>query len=260
MSFLQAIFLGILQGLTEFLPVSSSGHLVLFEHILQIQFDPAMLQSFDIVLHAGTATAILWAYRAYWWQLLRGMWKIGSDSYTQVKLLILATIPAGITGVVFEQAITEYFRSLYAIAICFILTGVVLLAVRKKTARQTKPNTTHALWMGLAQAIAIIPGISRSGSTIAAGLFSGLEQKKAVDFSFQMALPIIMGAFVLTLKDVVTGDVILPSAALCITGFISSFIVSLIALYTIRVFVRSHSISWFAAYLLPLGVLTYIFL
>lgn len=259
MSTLQAILLGIMQGFTEFLPVSSSGHLVLLQHILQVEFDPTALQSFDIVLHAGTATAILWAYRIYWWNLLKGMWKLRSEEQKQVLLLIIATIPAGITGVLFGDLISANLRTLPSIAIAFFATAIFLLiaSIIKKTSFM-QPRLRHAIAMGLIQAVAIIPGISRSGSTIAAGLQTKLDQKAAVDFSFQMALPIIVGAFALTMKDVFTGEVILPNYTICMVGFASSFAVSLIALHTLRLFVRKFSIGWFSVYLLPLAAFTYL--
>lgn len=259
MSILQALLLGIMQGLTEFLPVSSSGHLVLLQHILHIQFDPTALQSFDIILHAGTAAAIIWAYRTYWWHLVTNMWNVGSEANKQAALLIIATIPAGITGVLYGDLISENLRTLPSIATAFFITALLLLTASytKKTA-YTQPLLRHAIAMGFIQAIAIIPGISRSGATIAAGLQTKLDQKAAVDFSFQMALPIIIGAFVLTMKDVATGEVVLPSLTICIAGFTSSFIVSLVALHTVRLFVRKFSIGWFALYLVPLAGFSYL--
>ena len=253
MSILQAILLGGLQGLTEFLPVSSSGHLVLVQHLLQMDFDPSALQGFDIVLHAGTATAIIWAYRQDWWHMLSRGWK-PSPEQKQILLLILATIPAGLAGVFLKDVISAQFRTLPMIGASFCITGFVLLLVGRLQGSQSTPTWRHALVMGLVQALAIIPGVSRSGMTIGGGIASGLTQAKAVDFSFQMALPIILGAFVLTVKEGLEGTVNLPSATLCIVGFITSFVISLLALYTIRAFVHRFKIGWFAVYLLPLGI------
>jgi undecaprenyl-diphosphatase len=257
MTLLHAIILGLLQGITEFLPVSSSGHLVLLEHVLNIHIEPSAMQGFDIILHAGTACAIFLVYIRTWFQLAKAVFVPTSAYRPLLWLLCFATIPAGVIGVLFGDLIADYLRTLSFLSFSFSLTALLLISGWYfGRADRTTVTKKDAIIMGVMQACAIVPGLSRSGSTIAAGMMSGLKQKSAIDFSFQMAFPVIAGAFLLTMADVLAGSITIPAFSICITGFMVSLGSSLLAMYTIRALAHRVSFAWFAAYLFPLAYYT----
>jgi undecaprenyl-diphosphatase len=257
MTMFHALLLGLLQGLTEFFPVSSSGHLVVLEYLLPLNIDPTELQGFDIILHAGTALALLIIYRATWVGLVRELLPGARLRHAHSTKLVVATIPAAMVGVLFQEVIATYFRVPAALSAMFAVTAILLLLRPGVATVHTATAITwrQVLSMAFAQAVAILPGVSRSGATIALGMQTGLSKKAALDFSFQMALPIILGAVALTLVDALRGEVYLPALSLCVTGFFSSFIASMGAVYALRSFINRYELSWFAAYLIPLALL-----
>ncbi len=265
-----ALFLGVLQGLTEFLPVSSSGHLVLAEKLLNIHFDPQAMQSLNVILHAGTLFALLCVYTRTWVQLLTAPFVKDQQKTKQLILLIIATIPAGIAGIFFEDWIAEHFQSLFSVGLAFLATACVLLLAecaqeKKKSLLQKMlhPRTKNtplgvrfALAIGTAQAMALVPGLSRSGLTISAGRMMGLDRKTALDFSFLMAVPVIGGATLLTVKDLFTGNAILVPINVAAIGIASSFVWSLLAILFLRRMVVRFGLGWFAPYLIALSTVT----
>lgn len=257
MTALYAALLGVVQGLTEFFPVSSSGHLVLLEHVLPIGADPATLQGFDVLLHAGTILAIFIVYRKQWFAIIGEAFNLPKFHRSHACKLVVASVPAAVIGVLFKDHIAEYFRSPASLTFTFTVTAILLLLRYKTpTVDSAKRITwTQVLTMACFQALAILPGISRSGATIVAGVQTGLHKRAALDFSFQMAVPIIFGATLLTLVDIVNGTVFMPTLSVCISGFVSSFIVSYFALIWLRKFVSRYELGWFAAYLIPLALL-----
>lgn len=271
MTLLQAITLGVLQGLTEFLPVSSSGHLVLGEHLLNVHIEQGNMQVLNILLHAGTLLALLLAYAPVWRDLLLAPWKKDEQSIRRLALLILATFPAAVIGVLFEQVIAGYFQSLLSVGVAFACTGLVLilgeccpnhrdtLLSRLLHPMKQGPHiltTRSALLVGVAQAFALVPGLSRSGLTISTGRLMGLNRKDALDFSFLMATPIIAGASVMSLKDLLSGSVTLPSVTIVTLAVAVSFATSLLAIIFLRSFVVRRSLAWFAPYLFVVAALT----
>ncbi len=256
MDIIQAILLGILQGLTEFLPVSSSGHLVLAETFFNINIDPRALQGFDILLHAGTALALLLCYFKTWKKILISPFSGDKSNRKLLNLLIIATIPGALAGFFFNDAIAETFRSVPLVAIALFLTAVALIIANKANGKMGMKamGIRHALVMGIAQACALVPGISRSGLTISAGQLTGIQRKEALDFSFLMALPIIAGATVMTMMNILSGSVSIPSVSIASIGFFSSFIASMFAIICLRRFVAQHSLAWFALYLIPVSL------
>lgn len=268
MTLLQALFLGILQGFTEFLPVSSSGHLVFAESVLNIHIPVADLQGMNVLMHAGTLLALLIVYADVWINLAMAPLRNDDAHSRQLVLLVIATIPGAFFGFFLEDAIAQNSESLLSVGIAFAVTGIVLILGERSgrvsrsvwhrilhpTAHEPrKLSTRSAFFIGIAQAFALVPGVSRSGVTISAGRMMGLERKDALDFSFLMAVPIIAGASAKSLLDVFSGQLVLPSVAIVSTAVTASFICSIAAILFLRSFVISRSLAWFSPYLFVLS-------
>ncbi len=249
---LAAAILGLVQGLTEFLPVSSTAHLILAADVLKL--DPARFGlSFDVALHLGTALAVLLYFARTWWSLMvdvvRGRWRLP-------LLIVVGSVPAAIAGVFLESVVEKTLRSPVIIAVGLVIGSLVfLLAERLASQRRHWQQLTFAdaLFMGVAQAVALLPGVSRSGITISAGLVRGLERADATRFSFLLATPVILGAGLKTLLDArklagLTAD---PSAVAI--GFLVAFVSGLAAVAFMVRFLRRHSLGWFVAYRLLLA-------
>ena len=194
MSLWQGIVLGLVQGLTEFLPVSSSGHLVLVEALTGVHFTGVAV---EVSLHVATLGSVLVVYGRRLWGILRGLLRGDGPSVRYALLLVVATVPAGVLGALFHHQIEERFHSLLFLAGTFAVTGIVLWSTRASQGARDLPTLRGAAGIGLAQAVAILPGISRSGSTVSAALWGGLGPGAAAEFSFLMAIPVIAGAALL---------------------------------------------------------------
>jgi undecaprenyl-diphosphatase len=271
MTLFHAFFLGILQGVTEFLPVSSSGHLVLAEQLLGIHVDPKDMQGLNIMLHAGTLLALLIIYAQTWVKLLTAPFRKDKKSTNMIVLLLLATIPAGVVGLLFEDVVAAHFQSLLSIGLAFLVTGLVLLLGEcckdgSKTllqkllhprVRDAESLTVRsALAIGCAQALALIPGLSRSGLTISTGRMMGLNRKEALDFSFLMVVPVIGGATLLTLKDTLQGIITLPTLDITTAAVSASFVSSVLSILFLRRYIVHRGLGIFAPYLIIVSVLT----
>ncbi|MCA9390231.1 undecaprenyl-diphosphate phosphatase, partial [candidate division WWE3 bacterium] len=197
MTLFTTIILGIIQGLTEFLPISSSGHLILLEHLFGIS-DPSVF--FNVLLHVGTLLAVFFYFREKIWHLFMAVLKFDPNALRYIGFGIVATIPAGIIGIVFSDLIEPILTSSITAGIGFIITGAALLSLKKIGTMTTKLETNHyqlpdsftvldAILIGTAQAFALLPGISRSGSTITAARWRGLNALDAFDFSFFLSIP-----------------------------------------------------------------------
>lgn len=238
MTLLQAILLGVVQGITEFLPISSSGHLILGETLLNLHVED--LKTFDVVVHVGTLLAILIYFWKDLWETRRWPW------------LILGTIPAVFVGLFLEEQIDAIFRSALTVGFVMILVGCLFMipeswALKTKT---KKLNWWRALLIGIAQAIAIIPGVSRSGSTIFTGTMLGMQREEAARFSFLLGSIAIAGAGILTAFDLdnapVEWDVLL-------VGFISSLVAGFFSVKWLMQYLKHHSLRVFGVYLMILG-------
>lgn len=242
MTLFQAIILGIIQGITEFIPISSSGHLVLCETFLGLQV--ADLKEFDVALHVGSLLAIL----IYFWRdlLNRKYW----------GWLILGTIPAVIVGFTLEDKIDALFRSALAVGIVMMVIGAIFCIPEKFGKSAQKLTWLNVILIGLAQAIALIPGISRSGSTIFTGKMLGLSREEAARFSFMLGSIAITGAGFLTALNV---ESLTLSTTLLGAGTLVSLTASLVAVTWLMRFLRKHSLRTFGIYLLAVGAITVIF-
>ncbi len=258
MDVISAIILGAVQGVTEFLPISSDGHLVVAQRFLGIEIAGRDALGFDILLHCGSLLAILVGFRDVWISLVRGLIVRDSSSWKTAGLIVLATVPGVFAGLFFQDTVAE-LRSLTAAAVGFLVTAACLVAGewfgKKRAARFVGPTWFEAVLIGIAQALAILPGVSRSGLTVATGRFFGVNRESALNFSFLMALPIIAGAVAKTALDAFDGEVIFPPVASSVSGFAMSLAVSLVAILFLRRFVRGYSFAWFAWYLVPLALL-----
>ncbi len=256
MSYLDAIILGALQGLTEFLPVSSSGHLVLAQELLGVKQQGV---SFEIVVHVGSLLAVLIYFRARLWKLAQSLFDRSLFNERKVVgYLILATVPVGVVGVLLEDFFAEAFEHPVYASWMLLVTAVILMSTRWATRRSRELTWSPALIMGLAQALAILPGISRSGSTISAGLHAGIKPSEAAEFSFLLAIPAIGGATLFKAKQLLS----LPPELLgqYSLGAGVSFITSIVAVYLVLATIRRGRFQYFAYYCFAVaGVGLYLF-
>jgi len=254
----QALILGLIQGLSEFLPVSSSAHLTLAPWLFGWP-DPGL--AFDVALHVGTLVAVLAFFQAQWIALIAAAWnivvrrRVETEEERRVIFLIVATIPGAIAGLALEKYAESTFRDPKLIAIVLIVMGIVLWAV-DRVAPQERPlaamRWTDALMIGLAQMFAIVPGVSRSGSTITAGRALRLTREGAAVFSFLMSMPIIAAASILKVPHVLKSEGLsLP----LVVGVLASAISGWLAITVLLRFVVRRSYGVFAVYRIVVGVI-----
>jgi undecaprenyl-diphosphatase len=253
--------LGILQGATEFLPVSSSGHLVLVPWLLGW---PSSGLTFDTTVHLGTLLAVLIYFRHDVWQIILGVLKtlqtrsLRDDHGRLGWLIVLGSIPAAVIGLLFEDFFESLFGNPTYVSIFLLVTGLILLISEKLAARTRALDSLtvkDSLLIGLAQAAAITPGISRSGSTIAAALALNINREAAARFSFLLSLPIIFGAGLLQLKDAVEVGVDGGEISLLVTGFVAAGLTGYACIYWLMGYVRRHRLYVFTAYCWTFGLL-----
>jgi undecaprenyl-diphosphatase len=247
---LQEITLGLVQGLTEFLPISSSGHLVVVPALFDWE-EPSL--TFDILLHMGTLAAVVIYFRAELWRLTLGFFGRGDDvagARRMLRLLVVGTVPAGVIGLAFEGLFEDLFHSPLWVCGELLATAALLVWMERlgERAKQRQLDDRVALTMGVAQAAAIAPGISRSGSTIGAGLWLGLTREEATRFSFLLSIPAIAGAGLVSLKDVSGGEFEVTGAV--VAGMVVSGISGYLSIGFLLRLVRTTSLRVFAAYLL----------
>ena len=274
MTLLDAILLGILQGLTEFLPISSSGHLVLAQHFLGLN-EPLIF--FDVMLHVGTLAAVIVAYRKSIAKLVfNGVSNLvdinffrnpiekvkTSDDLNFIWLLLLGSIPTGLIAVLFKSQLESFFDKVWLVSLMLIVTGIILQLPRlQKGYTDNKETISRELksWkapiIGIAQGCAITPGISRSGTTISLALFLGIPAKTAAEYSFLLSIPAILGAVVLKLRDI--GDTTISPYILG-SGMIASFLVGYIALRFLLVVLNRGKFSLFTYYCVALGLTSFL--
>lgn len=248
---LKAVFLGIIQGITEFLPISSSGHLVLSQQLLGVKSTRLTL---EIFLHFGTLIPVIVIFR----DDIYDIFTLKSDKKHLVWLLFFGTIPAALIGFIFKDYITGLFSSTYFTGFMLLITGTLLYIAEKagNVFRDIKDfRFYHALIVGLAQAGAIFPGISRSGSTITASLLQGLKREQAARYSFLLSLPVILGAGLLEIKDSMTMGISGISWTAVISGTIFAAISGYFAIKYMLFILRSGSLIIFSYYCWALGLI-----
>jgi undecaprenyl-diphosphatase len=278
-STLDAIWLGLVQGLTEFLPVSSSGHLVLAEQILGVEASEDV--SFEVIAHLGTLLAVILVFRRPLLAMIRclpvffrpGAWKdsfAADEAFRQAVLVVFATLPVVVVGLFFEDRVDALFATPRLVPLMLLITAMLLLgsawltrraeraaAAGRQSAQDGRLTWGRALAMGLAQAMAIAPGISRSGATISLGLATGVERERAGAFSFLMSVPAVLGACVLKFDDIAAGSVALGSG---LAALAASFLSGWAALVALMALVRRGRLWIFAPYLVVVAILGFIFI
>jgi undecaprenyl-diphosphatase len=263
---LKYLFLGIFQGFTEPIPISSSGHLVLAQYFLGIE-EPGL--TFEILVNTASLFAVLLVYREDIWRLIvngLGYFKEKTPENKRdfhfIVYLIIGTIPAGVIGVLFGDVIEEHLSSVVTIGITLIITGTALWLIRNLRGRKNDGdlNVKDALIIGLAQAVALIPGISRSGATIVAAMARGMKAETALRYSFLLYIPVSFGVMLLGIKDLIET----PPAASMTMPYILAFFGSLVASYfSLKWFMNimaKGNLKYFAFYCLFVGILVVIFI
>ncbi len=262
MSITNAIILGILQGLTEFLPVSSSGHLAIGKYFLDFE-TPDML--FDVMLHVATLLVVLIYFRKRVFLIIKAFFGIflkrfQKDYFENKRFLwgiIVASIPTAIIGLAFEKYMLVYFETIVFVGYALIITSI-LLVISDNFNGRGKITAGNSIVIGIAQGLAVTPGISRSGTTIAVSCMLGIERDEAAEFSFLLSVPAILGAMILELKNVTISsiDMLIPYGA----GMVASFISGLVVIGIMMALIRKAQLKLFAIYCLILGLIVVIFL
>jgi undecaprenyl-diphosphatase len=257
MNWWQALVLGLVQGLTEFLPVSSSGHLVIFRELLGAEAPQDLV--FEITVHVATVLATIVVFRKQIIDLLQGLFKFKYNAQTDFILkLVVSMIPVAIVGVFFKDKVEALFSSLTVVGCALLVTALLLfLSDRAKKKGDGDITFGQALIMGLGQAVAVVPGLSRSGTTISAGLLSGASRNKVAEFSFLMVLVPILGEAFL---DLVGGDAAASSIGTLplAIGFIAAFVSGLFACKAMIALVKKAGLKWFALYCAIVGLVVII--
>tara|TARA_B100000953_G_scaffold145791_1_gene120643 strand:+ start:5523 stop:6317 length:795 start_codon:yes stop_codon:yes gene_type:complete len=257
---LDAVILGIIQGLTEFLPVSSSGHLELGKAILGDTSVPEESLLFTVVLHFATALSTLVIFRKDVLEILSGLFSFKWNEETQFSLkIIISMLPAVIVGLLFEEQLEALFGgNILFVGFMLLVTALLLWLADKAKDTGKKVSYSNAFVIGVAQAIAMLPGISRSGATISTSVLLGNDKTKAARFSFLMVVPLIFGKIA---KDLLGGELTSSSTDLTAlaVGFIAAFIAGLVACTWMITLVRKSKLSWFAIYCFVVGIAAIIF-
>lgn len=273
MNWLQALLLGIVQGLTEFLPVSSSGHLMIVRDLLGVAGDGFM--DFTVTVHLATVLSTVIVFWKPICKLLAGLFKFRyNDETDYVFKIVVSMVPIAVVGLLFKDKVEALFSdNLFTVAVCLIVTAILLylsdISGRRKKAAPEEGSVARngisywqALTVGLSQAVAVAPGLSRSGTTIATGLLCGVRREVMAQFSFLMVLVPIIGEQFLDLVKSLTGDAVLGgglSPVCLVTGFLAAFLSGLFACKVMIAIVRKAKLTWFAIYCLVVSLLLLVF-
>ena len=267
MDFIEAIVLGIVEGLTEFLPVSSTGHLTIVEKLLGLPIDDPAVTAFTVVIQMGAILAVVWYFRRDIWNITRA-WITGvvrpevrgTFDYRMGWYVIVGSVPIVVVGLLGDSLITGALRNLWFVAWALILWSVVMVAaerVGKQERGERELTLRDSILIGVVQCVALVPGVSRSGATISAGLFVGLDRVTSTRMSFFLSIPALMGAGIKELPTALSGDIPVAST---IVATIVSFVVAYASVAWLLKFVAGHSITWFVGYRVALGVVLIVLL
>ncbi|REE80913.1 undecaprenyl-diphosphatase [Lutibacter oceani] len=256
MSYIEAIILGIIQGLTEFLPVSSSGHLEIAKALFGDKLLPNESLTFTVVLHFATALSTLVIFRKEVSEIIKGLFQFKWNEEFQFSLkIILSMIPAVIAGLFFEEEFESFFSGqILLVGFMLIVTSLLLLFADKAKSTTKNVSFFNAIVIGISQALAILPGISRSGATISSSVLLGIDRTKAARFSFLMVVPLIFGKIG---KDLLSGSINFNNGQIGVLsiGFLASFIAGLFACKWMLSIVKKSKLSYFALYCFIVGII-----
>ncbi len=273
MGYIEAIVLGLVQGLSEFLPISSSGHLALLQSLFEINEDKVIF--FAVLLHIGTLVSIFVVYHKDIYALIKELFLLFKDIFTGKGLrieerpirklgimIIVSSIPTAIMGLLFSDYIDKIFGSLTVIAICWIITGFILLFSEKLKNNKKEiegMKYRNAIFIGICQGLAIMPGISRSGSTIVGSLVTGLKREFAVEFAFLISIPAILGSAILEFPKAIKAGIEPSTIGPMIVGFLVAAISGYFAITTMIKIVSKHNMRYFSYYVWIIGLGTFIY-
>lgn len=254
MSWWEGVLLGVVQGFTEFLPISSSGHLVVVEAVLGITTPGVVI---EVVLHVATLLAVVIVYRKVLWRLAAGAVVGDHTAWRYIGLLAIGTVPAALAGLFLAEWFEQAFQSLMLVGLNFLITGTVLWSTRERVrhAARPSPSTKGAFGIGVAQALAILPGISRSGTTVAAAIWLGVDPVRAAEFSFLLAVPAIAGAAVLQIPNL-SGGLVSAGALPVAAGFLAALVSGVAGIRLLIFLLRNKVFHRFAPYCWGVGALT----
>ncbi|KPK77881.1 MAG: hypothetical protein AMJ89_01605 [candidate division Zixibacteria bacterium SM23_73] len=272
-----SVALGILQGLTEFLPISSSGHLVLGENLLKVKFDDI---SFEVFLHFGTFLSVVIVFRRTIWGMINAVGEkagaihggrsrtnplehdqtYSNENWNLFCLILLGSVPAGILGILFKEVVEKSFSSPLFVSIMLFFTGSFLFLTKFFKKAEGKIKFFDAFLIGIAQAMAMLPGISRSGLTISTGIFRGIKREKAAEFSFLLSLPAILGATALKSKDVLNQSNPSFNLWIYLIGMVCAFLFGCLAIKFLLNVIRKGKFEFFGYYCFLIGFLSLIFI
>ncbi len=264
MSWWEGIVLGLVQGLTEFLPISSSGHLVLGRHLLGVGVDDSSGILFEALVHFGTTMSILFVYREQVLDLLKGFfsgivrpvdygttWR-ANEAFRTAILIMVTIIPSGITFLLFMDRIEAAFTDPRFSAGMLLVSGLLLVLTRLRKKPSGEITLLKAIMIGIAQSFAMLPGISRSGATICAGIYQNVEPERATNFSFLMLLPVVILGTILKVSEALSIDTVIVWGPM-VVGTIMAFISGIAAIKLVLDFVRKGRLEYFALYLFIVG-------
>ncbi|MCH8288341.1 MAG: undecaprenyl-diphosphate phosphatase [Candidatus Marinimicrobia bacterium] len=263
----ESVWLGVLQGLTEFLPVSSSGHLVIMQKILGIEESGI---AFEIFVHFGTLLSIIVMFRKDVIELSGSLFRalrspgnlrrkyMEDKRFRMLSVILLATVPAGIVGVLFKSSFERFFNDTNFVGYAFLVTGMILFVTKFAVEKTSEVRSGRAFIIGAAQAFAIFPGISRSGSTISAAMLSGVSGEEAARFSFLLAIPAIGGATLLQLTELIGNGYGSINMTVSGAGILSSFLTGSAAIWILMRIIRRGKIHYFSWYCFSAGIATLI--
>lgn len=273
MGYIEAIVLGLVQGLSEFLPISSSGHLALLENLFEIKEESVLF--FAVLLHIGTLVSIFIVYHEGIYALIKELGLLFKDIFSGKGLrieerpirklgimIIVSSIPTAIMGLLFSNFIDKVFGSLIVISICWIITGFILFFSEKLKSNSKEiegMKYRNAIFIGICQGLAIMPGISRSGSTIVGSLVTGLKREFAVEFAFLISIPAILGSAILEFPKAIKAGIDPSTIGPMIVGFLVAAISGYFAITTMIRIVSKHKMIYFSYYVWVIGVGTFIY-
>lgn len=271
MNYLDALLLGILQGLTEFLPISSSGHLVLAKELLNINYLTNI--EFEVFVHFGTFISVV----VFFWKdiklifiglydALKNPSKINihykeNENFRLIFFILIGTIPAGLIGIAYDKQIGVLFNDAKFVSVMLIFTGSILYLTKFTNPKEGKKvGFFSAILIGIAQALSILPGISRSGITISTGIFLGISRENAAKFSFLLSLPVILGATIIKIFEVINNNTSLTQYMIYLVGTISAAVSGYIAIKVVMNVLKQKKFSWFSFYCFVIGILGILFI